>query len=388
MRLILYTGKGGVGKSSIAAATAVRVAELGRRTLIVSSDLAHNLSDIFDTHIGGEPTCITENLTALEVDALKEIRENWMPAHEYITDFLAYLGIENALAEEMALFPGIDDIFVLARILLELESNRYDVVIVDCSPTAGTLRHLTISDSAATKLNKIIDIERKVVQVVRPFTKKIKKMRELIPEDDVYRLFENLIGKVGDLGVILKNPDVSSIRMVLNPDRVAIAETQRAFTYLGLFGFPIDCILVNKVLPTALSTGFLHDWYAIQQQLLESIDQSFLDVTQLRVPLLEGEPIGIEPLSLMAQGIFAEQVPDAMLSSQKTVSLVRQDGQYRLSFCLPSVEKSDLDIGRKNSELILKAGGQTRVFSLPDTLLPLEITEAQFTEGNLIITFD
>ena len=388
MRLILYTGKGGVGKSSIAIATAVRVAELGRRTLIVSSDLAHNLSDIFGTDVGGRPTPITENLTALEIDPLKEIRENWGAAHDYLAGFLAYLGIEDALAEEMALYPGLDDIFVLARILLEIESDRYDVVVVDCSPTAGTLRHLTLSDSAATKLNKMVDIERKILQLVRPFGKKIKGVRPLIPDDEVYGIFEKLIGKVGQLGEILKNPEVSSVRLVLNPDRVAIAETQRAFTYFGLFGFPMDGIFVNKVLPIALSSGFLHDWYTLQQQLLETIDQSFLDVTQLRVPLLEGEPIGVEALSAMAQGIFEERQPDAVLSSPKSVSLIREGGQYRLSFWLPSLDQSDLDVGQKNAELILTAGGYTRVFSLPDTLLGREITEARFAEGTLNIAFE
>ena len=388
MRLILYTGKGGVGKSSIAAATAVRVAELGRRTLLVSSDLAHNLSDILETRVGAEPTSIAENLTALEVDPLEEIRENWGAGHEYLTGFFEYLGVENAVAEEVALYPGLDDFFLLTRILMELESGRYDVVILDCSPTAATLRHLTLSDSACTKLNKLIRLERRVVRLIRPFRNRIAGGRAIIPDDDVYGLFEDIISKVGRLGEVLKDPEVSSTRLVLNPDRIAVAETRRAFTYFGLFGFPVDGILVNKILPDALAEGFMHDWYALQQEQLESIDRSFLHVAQLRAPLLDREPIGLEPLSAMARGIFGEEPPDAMLSAPKSVAIDRVDGRYRLSFWLPSVDQSDLDVGRKGAELILTAGGYVRVFSLPDTLMDREVAEARFFEDTLIVTFD
>jgi len=388
MRLILYTGKGGVGKSSIAAATAVRVAELGCNTLLVSSDLAHNLSDIFDTPVGAEPARITENLAALEVDALKEIRENWQPAQDYMSDFLAYLGMENAVAEEVCLLPGMDEFFLLTRILREVESDRYDVIIIDCSPTAGTLRLLTFTDTACTKLNRLLNIERQILKLVRPIANRFKGAQAIIPDDEVYGVFDDVIQKVGRLGEILKDRDVSSVRLVLNPDRVAIAETRRAFTYFGLFGFPIDGIFVNKVLPIELADGFLHDWYGIQQQLLESIDESFLDVAKFRVPLLDREPIGLAPLSAMARGMFHEHRPEEMLSESKSVSMDRVDGKYRLAFWLPIADKRDLDVGRKDSELILTAGNYTRVLSLPDTLVDQEIAEAKFNDGTLTITFE
>lgn len=388
MRLILYTGKGGVGKSSIAAATAVRTAELGRRTLLVSSDLAHNLSDIFDAPIGGEPVSIAENLTVLEIDVLREIREQWAPAQDYFTGFLAYLGMEDAVAEEVALLPGMDELFLLGRILRELDSEQYDLIIVDCSPTAGTLRVLTMTDTACTKLNKLLDVERKIMKLVRPIAGRIKSVREMIPSDEVYGLFDESITEVGRLGAILKDPDVASVRLVLNPDRIAIAETRRAFTYLGLFGFPVDGIFVNKVLPKELADGYLHNWFTIQGQLLESIDQSFLDVTQFRAPLLDKEPIGLEPLSEMARGIFGGQGPDDLLSAPKSVSIDREDGKYRLAFCLPNVGKQHLDVGRRATELILTAGSYSRVFSLPDTLVGREIAGASFVDGRLTITFD
>jgi arsenite-transporting ATPase len=388
MRLILYTGKGGVGKSSIAAATAVRVAETGRRTLLVSSDLAHNLSDIFDTRIGGEPVTVAESLTTLEVDALQEIRDNWQPAQDYVTGFLAYLGMEDAVAEEVALLPGMDDLFLLTRILKEVESDRHDVVIVDCSPTAGTMRLLTFTDTACTKMNRLLNVERQILKLLRPVTNRFQAARVFVPSDEVYGVFDDVIRKVGQLGEILKDPQVSSVRLVLNPDRVAIAETRRAFTYFGLFGFPVDGVFVNKVLPAELADGYLHDWFALQQQLLNQIDQSFLDVAKFRVPLLDSEPIGLDLLSKMAGGVFGERCPEEMLSEPKPVSIDREDGEYRLHFWLPSVKKQDLDVGRKQSELVLTAAGYTRVFSLPDMLVDREIARAEFTDGALIVSFE
>ncbi len=388
MRVILYTGKGGVGKSSLAAATAVRTAELGRRTLLVSSDLAHNLSDIFDTPVGGEPVNLAENLTVLEVDAIQEIREHWKPAQDYIAGFLAYLGIEDAVAEELALFPGTEELFLLARILRELESDRYDVLIVDCSPTAGTLRVLTMTDTACTKLSKLVDMERRIVKLIRPVTGRIKGLREMIPSDEAYGIFDELIRQVGRLGEILKNPDVASLRLVLNADRVAIAESRRAFTYFGLFGFPVDAIFINKVLPVELADGYLHGWFTLQEELLESIDQSFLDVIKLRVPLLDREPIGLEPLGEMARGVFQQRYPGDMLSAPKPVSIAREDGKHRLVFWLPNAGKEQLDLGRKDAELILAAGSYTRVFTLPNMLVDREVASAEFVDGRLTITFE
>lgn len=192
---------------------------------------------------------------------------------------------------------------------------------------------------------------------------------------------------MGRLGEILKDPEVSSVRLVLNPDRVAIAETRRAFTYFGLFGFPVDGIFVNKVLPRELADGYLHDWFTLQRQLLDSIDQSFLDVNKFRVPLLGKEPIGLCPLAEMSRGIFGNQQPDDVLSATKSVSMDQEDGEQRLIFSLPDVTKKDLDVSRKDGELILTADNYTRVFSLPDTLIDREIAGAEFTDSVLTISF-
>jgi arsenite-transporting ATPase len=295
--------------------------------------------------------------------------------------------MEDAVAEEIALLPGMDELFLLTRILREIQDEQYDVIIVDCSPTAGTLRLLTMTDTACTKLNRLIHIERQILKLVRPVLNRTKSLRGLIPKDEFYGTMEDLIRKVGQLGEILKDPAISSARLVLNPNRVAIAETRRAFTYFGLFGFSIDGIFVNKILPDEVATGYLHEWFALQQELLDSIDRSFLDVAKYKVPLLDREPIGLEPLGRMAEGIFARRQPQDFLSPAKSVSLTRADGRHQLSFWLPQMEKQELDLGRKGADLILSAGQYTRVFSLPDTLVDREVVGAEFSDGALRISF-
>lgn len=388
MRLILYTGKGGVGKSSLAAATATLTAQGGRKTLLVSSDLAHNVGDIFGVPVGGELTPISDNLTALEIDALHEIRDNWQPVQDYIVGMLESVGIENPVAEEFALLPGIDELFLLTRVLREIETDQYDVVIVDCSPTAGTLRHLTLTDTAGTKLNRIIHFERQLIKLLRPVLRRFKSIRDMIPTDDLYGTFATVIRKVGRLGEILKDPSISSVRLVMNPDRIAIAETRRAFTYFGLFGFTVDGIFVNKVLPPELAEGYLSDWFKLQQEQLEVIEQSFLQINKFQIPLLEDEPIGQKALLQMGRGLFSDQAPDDRLSSTETFTVRRDEDNYELAFYLPNVSRQDLDVGLKDSELILQTRGYRRVFSLPGTLAERPIAGAAFQDDTLTVTFE
>jgi len=388
MRLILYTGKGGVGKSSLAAATAALTAQLGRKTLLVSSDAAHNVGDIFDTQVGGELTQICDKLSALEINALQEIRDNWQPVQDYLVGLLESVGMENPIAEEFALLPGIDELFVLTRVLREIESDQYDVIIVDCSPTAGTLRHLTLTDTAGTKINRIIHVERQVLRLLRPVLRRFKDMRALIPSDDLYGTFASVIQKVGRLGEILKDPSISSVRLVLNPDRIAVAETRRAFTYFGLFGFAVDGIFVNKVLPQELAEGYLKDWFTLQQEQLKLIDQSFLQIKQFRIPLLDEEPIGKRALLNVAVPLFDGQAPDDRLSETRTFTVRRDEDKYRLAFYLPNVSKQDLDVGLKNSELILQTKNYRRVFSLPGSLADRALVGAAFQDDYLTVRFE
>jgi arsenite-transporting ATPase len=387
MRVVLYTGKGGVGKSTVAAASAVRMAELGRRTLLVSSDLAHNLADIFGSPVGGEPVEAAENLWALEVDTLAEIRKRWRPVQDYCAGLLAYIGMEDAVAEEAALLPGLDELFLLSRVLGEIESRRYDAVIVDCPPTASSLRYFTITDTAHTKIRRISEMKRRFVRLIRPVARQVKLGRTLTPDDDIFTIFDELIDEVARLSAILADPAASSVRLVLNPDRIALNETLRSFTYFALFGLSVDAVVVNKVLPEDLADGYLGEWYALQQGLLGEIEESFFEVARLRSPLMDHEPVGLAALSGMAAGIFGEKAPDAVLSEPDQIRIATEDGRTRITFPLPNVDRDLVDLGCKGEELVVTAGSYRRVFTLPTTLVGCQVVSADFNGGALTVSF-
>jgi len=387
MRIILFTGKGGVGKSTNACATAALTSTRGQKTLLISSDLAHNLFDIFDVAGGNGKGEISKNLTILEVNILEEIKENWDSIQRYMTDFLTYLEMDRMVAEEVSLIPGMDALFLLTRILREIESGEYDVIIIDCAPTAGTLRLLTLTDSSSNKMNRIIEIERSILKLIRPIGKRIKGIKDILPEDDLYVTFGEIINDIGRLGVILRNPEMSSIRLVLNPDKIAISESKRTYTYFSLFGFPVDGIFVNKLFPAELETGYFQKWCRLQQDQMELLKKSFLETRIFSIKHYNNEPIGLERLEEMGRDIYGELNPAQVLSQVNTVAFKKQKGKVLLSIILPNLDKSSLDIGRKENDLLINAGSYSRVFSLPDTLANVEIDAASYENNVLRIYF-
>lgn len=387
VRIVLYTGKGGVGKSTLSAASAIRSARRGDRTLLVSSDLAHNVADILDAPVGDRCVSVAENLDALEVDVLQEIEEHWDPIQEYLASFLAYLGTESLVAEEVAMIPGVDLIFLLTRILREIESGRYDTVVVDCAPTGGTLRLLSLTDTATTKFNALMNVERQIVKLIRPAGRQVAGLREIIPEDRFYGSLAAVVGHIGRLGEILRDPERSTVRLVLNPERVAIAETRRAYTYFALFGFPVDGIFVNKVFPDDLAQGYLGEWCALQRRHQRAIEESFLDTRILAIPHLRREPIGIEALDELGRSVFGGLAPGALLSRVRTARFARERGRTVLRFAFPGLDRSSLEVARRDDDLLIRAGGHSRVFMLPDGLRGAEVAGARYRDDQLVVTF-
>lgn len=385
MRVLLYTGKGGVGKTSVSAATALRCADLGYRTLIMSTDPAHSLADSFAQPIGGEPTPLADNLFGLEIDPFREIEENWATVKDYLSTLFASQGIDDIVAEELSIFPGMDELFSLLKIRQFYEQNAYDVIVVDCAPTGATLRLLHFPEMTSWYMRKLFRIERKVVGTIRRFTDEIFSVP--LPGDEFYDTVERLYKRVGDMKSVLADPIVTSIRLVLNPEKMVIEETRRAYTYLNLFGFVCDAVIANKVLPEEVTDEYFSEWKASQQRYLEEVEASFGELAIFKVRLYEKEVVGIEAVRQMAQDLYGDRDPTERFSDTKQMKIVKRGKDYWLELNLPFTEKGEINLLRKGDELIIKVGAVKRHLVLPHILAKQEAKGAKFENGLLKIRF-
>lgn len=385
MRVLLYTGKGGVGKTSVSAATALRCADLGYRTLIMSTDPAHSLADSFAQPIGGEPTPLADNLFGLEIDPFREIEENWATVKDYLSTLFASQGIDDIVAEELSILPGMDELFSLLKIRQFYEQNAYDVIVVDCAPTGATLRLLHFPEMISWYMRKLFRIERKVVGTIRRFTDEIFSVP--LPGDEFYDTVERLYKRVGDMKSVLADPNVTSIRLVLNPEKMVIEETRRAYTYLNLFGFVCDAVIANKVLPEEVTDEYFSEWKASQQRYLEEVEASFGELAIFKVRLYEKEVVGIEALRQMAQDLYGDRDPTERFSDTKQMKIVKRGKDYWLELNLPFAEKGEIHLLRKGDELIIKVGAVKRHLVLPHILAKQEAKGAKFENGLLKIRF-
>lgn len=385
MRVLLYTGKGGVGKTSVSAATALRCADLGYRTLIMSTDPAHSLADSFAQPIGGEPTPLADNLFGLEIDPFREIEENWATVKDYLSTLFASQGIDDIVAEELSIFPGMDELFSLLKIRQFYEQNAYDVIVVDCAPTGATLRLLHFPEMTSWYMRKLFRIERKVVGTIRRFTDEIFSVP--LPGDEFYDTVERLYKRVGDMKSVLADLNVTSIRLVLNPEKMVIEETRRAYTYLNLFGFVCDAVIANKVLPEEVTDEYFSEWKASQQRYLEEVEASFGELAIFKVRLYEKEVVGIEALRQMAQDLYGDRDPTERFSDTKQMKIVKRGKDYWLELNLPFTEKGEINLLRKGDELIIKVGAVKRHLVLPHILAKQEAKGAKFENGLLKIRF-
>lgn len=386
MRTILYTGKGGVGKTTISAATAVRCAELGYRTIVISTDIAHSLSDAFDREIGYQPVTMAENLTAQEINVNEELKTNWGTIQEFVTTFLKRQGFEGIIAEEFAVFPGTEEMFSLMKLNTYYNSGEYEVAIIDCAPTGATIRMLSFPDILEWYMEKLFSLERKLVKTVRPIAEKITKIP--LPSDEVYISFEELYKKVGDMKEILMNPRKTSIRIVCNAEKMVIKESQRAYTYLNLFGYPVDSVLVNRLLPAEAGKSYLQHWKNIQERNLQEVEEAFNPLPILLVKLFSKEVSGLDDLSMVADATYGEDDPTKILYRGKPMEIKRRGNDYRLSLKLPFVDKEKLDMWVRGDELVLQVGYFRRNIFLPRTLVNKKIKEAEFFGHTLHIIFE
>ena len=386
MRVILFTGKGGVGKTTIAAATATRTAELGHKTLVISTDAAHSLGDSLGLQLGNSPTKISDNLWAQEVNVLEEITANWQTIQNYLASFFKSTGVDDILAEEMAILPGLDEMFGLFHIHKANQSGMYDCLIVDCAPTGQTLQLLSMPEVARWWMQKFFPVERKIAKALRAMRKK-KIMSIPIPEDSVYASIQQLYDDVGALKEMLAEPGTTSVRIVLNPEKIVLEETRRAYTYLNLYGYPVDCVIANRILPDEVTDSYFSDWRKTQRRYMAKIERIFSPLPVLQSKLMRSEIAGRKLLIQLGKDIYGGQDPTKVYCDQRPQQILRDKKAYVLVLKLPFVKKAEVNILKNEHELTIQIGSYRRDILLPSALSPLDVEKATLKADELRITF-
>ncbi len=381
MRIILYLGKGGVGKTTISAATAIRSATLGKRTLVVSTDLAHSLADCLNTTLSSEPKELAPNLWAQEVNVLDEMRRGWSKVQDAMSKVLRKQGMDSVMAEELALIPGMDEIVSLTNIYRNAREGNFEVVIIDAAPTGETVRLLSMPDTFQWYAGRIINSN--ALNIARPFIK------AFMPSADIMDAVRTLSERVKELRAVLGNPDVSSYRPVVNPERMVIKEALRAETYLALFGYPIDSVICNRVIqPGNYQDTFMQEMYANQEKLRLQIHNTFAPLPIWEAPYYSHEILGIAQLRELAQTIFRDQDPTEVFYRGQVQEITRQDNTYVLRLPLPHVEMNKVLMTKKGDEMIIEIGTFKRDITLPAVLANQEATVARFVNNALEIHFN
>ena len=385
MRVILYTGKGGVGKTSVAAATAVRCARLGYRTLVISTDAAHSLGDSLDVEIGDRPVEIAPNLWAQEVNALRELESHWDRIHDYLTALFASQGVDDIVAEELASPPGMEEVASLMWIRHHQRAGEFDVLVVDCAPTGETLQLLAFPDVARWYLNKIFPIERRVMKVARPMVQPFVNIP--LPGDDIFGSIKELLLDLEGMKKVLADPKTCTVRLVLNLEKMVVKEAQRAFTYLSLYDYLIDLVVVNRVLPPEVTDTYFTSWRAAQKRHDEVVESAFSPVPIMRTKLFDHEIVGLDALGEMASSIFADDDPARIYYHSVPQRISKRGTDYELMLHLPFVSKDDIELSHREDELFVTVGPYKREISLPRSLRGRVTRGARLEEGMLRITF-
>ena len=393
MRLILYLGKGGVGKTTISAATAARCAEMGKRTLVVSTDIAHSLADALDVELGAQPKEIAPNLWAQEINAMEEVRRSWSKLEGYLATLLKKQGASEVVAEELAIIPGMEEIIALIQIWQQSQANSYDAVVIDAAPTGETVRLLSMPETFQWYANRIGGWQENALKMVKPF------LGAFMPSKDVFNVLPKLRDDVKNLRAILSNPDISTYRLVVNPEKIVIKEAQRGATYLNLFGYPLDGVVVNRVLPPSNTpagqeplpgsdAAFVADLRRRQTEYLQQIQDTFAPLPIWEVPYFSHEIGGIGELRSVGCMIYGDRDPLEVFYRGKTQEIVKQGENYLLRMPLPHVELSKVNMTKKDDELMIEIGTFKREMLLPQVLLHMDATRARFRDGVLEVLFE
>ena len=369
MRIILFAGKGGVGKTSIASATGLKAAGAGYKTLIMSLDIAHSLSDIFSLNKGlmdknkGMPVKVEDKLWIQELDIQEEIQRNWGDVHKYIASLFHTAGLNEILAEELAILPGMEEVSSLLYINRYVQENDFDVIILDCAPTGEFLRFISIPATLEWYISKIFKIERRIVSYIRPVAKRFSDVP--LPEDDYFKALEKLFVRLEGVDTILTDPTITTVRLVTNPEKIVLKETQRSFLYFSLYKMCTDAIVMNRILPGIIKEKYFHDWKESQKRYLELAEEYFSPVPIFPVSLFQNEPLGIDRLKQFGEDIYGKKDPTKHFYTERPYEFSQKDGKFFIKIKLPFITKEEVELHRLPEEMVIRVGGFKRHILLP-----------------------
>jgi arsenite-transporting ATPase len=365
----MFAGKGGVGKTSIASATGLRAAGMGYKTLIMSLDIAHSLSDIFSLNKGlmdknkGIPVKIEDGLWIQELDIQEEIQRNWGDVHKYIASLFHNAGLDEILAEELAILPGMEEVSSLLYINRYVKEDNFDVIILDCAPTGESLRFISIPATLEWYISKIFKIERRIVSYIRPVAKRLYDVP--LPEDNYFKALENLFVRLEGVDNILTDPAITTVRLVTNPEKIVLKETQRSFLYFSLYKMCIDAIVMNRIFPGNIEEAYFNDWKESQRKYLELAEEYFNPVPIFPVVLFQNEPLGKKRLKQFGRNIYGEHDPTEHFYTERPYEFNRRDGKFFIKIKLPFLTKEEVEVNRLPGEMVIRVGGFKKHILLP-----------------------
>jgi arsenite-transporting ATPase len=390
MRILLFSGKGGVGKTSLAAATGLQLSRLGYRTLVMSIDPAHSLADSFDLETNlfhgktGDPFPIDDHLAIHEVNIQKEIKRHWREISSYVISVLRTTGISDVEAEELAILPGMEELSAMMYVNQFRREQRYDVILLDCAPTAESMRFVSMPTTLEWYMKHIFPFQRGILKAVRPIANRVSPVE--LPTDNYFANIQDLFGKLDGIGELLEDPKITSVRLVTNPERMVLRETQRAFVYFSLHGLAVDGVIVNRVLPLEVTDAWFQEWRASQGKILQEIEAYFAPVPVKRVPLFTHEVLGRERLEELAHALYAEKEDPAAISrTEAPYTFSKQDGRYEVRLQLPFAAKGEVGLFKKGDELVVEIGTLRRHVGLPTSMAALSPSRARLENRVLTV---
>ena len=392
MRIIFFAGKGGVGKTSVAAATGIKTAEAGHRTVVMSLDVAHSLSDIFDLNKGlidkdgGSLTKIRKNLWIQELDIQEEIENNWGDIHKYLSTLLNTTGLDEILAEELAILPGMEEVSLLLHINRYVRTKKFDVILLDCAPTGESLRFISIPTTLDWYMKKIFKVEKTIARYVRPLAKRLSDVP--LPGEDYFDAIEFLFERLRGVDEILVDPEITTVRLITNPEKIVLKETQRAFMYFSLYKMSIDAIIMNRVLPDSVSETYFKGWRKSQKDYIKKAGNYFSPIPLFPVNLFRGEVLGFDSLKALADQIYRDKNPLERFFDGEPYSFVKENGKYQLRVKLPFIGKGDVELNKISDELIIRVGSFKRHVMLPRQVAASNSVKAKLEGEYLSVHFE